>query len=66
MRCFGISISGPGASRVKDPISSKEIPSPNSKLIEPVKNRTKAFSLTDKAFMSEMRRSAQEEEKMKI
>lgn len=60
MRCFGISTSTASKSRVKD-----EIPSPNKKM-EPIKTRGKAFSLTDKAFMSEMRKSVQEEEQMKL
>lgn len=65
MRCFGISTSNNSKSRVNDQLgSTKQIPSPN-KTIDPVKTRGKAFSLTDKAFMSEMRKSVQEEEKMK-
>lgn len=60
MRCFGISTSGTSKSRLKEQhiTSSKDIPSPNTKM-EPIKTRGKAFSLTDKTFMSEMRKSVQ-------
>lgn len=34
--------------------------------MEPIKTRMKAFSVTDKTFISEMRKSTQQEEMMKV